>query len=970
MEDDYFRPRPDVRYFNTFSRCRLVSDYEFNVLYFNARSIRNKFDEVTALLGSFKYKIDVVVIVETWLSEYECQSFNFKDYSSYHTCREQKGGAGAAVYVHKSLLSVFSESVHDIRDEVGSLIVVGLPRVGVHIMACYRPPGQLRTDEQMFLEKFEHLLSKYSKTLVLGDFNINTLLTDDSLVTDYLERLYSHGFTLLNSDDSDMATRISNTVPRTLDHALTDIVDSSYNFYIEDHALFDHKMIFLSVDIVKNVEPEYSRSKTVLDYDNCLGSEFLSVLNRVEDFEELTTNVKETIRLNTREIPVPNFSSRYRCPWMTREISQLMHVRDKYHKLKARFPNDTYVLLKFKYFRNRVTYMIRQSKASFTSSRLMRNIGNARKLWGVLKEVIFHKFSNGHANIVLSLDNGQLLTDSKAICNKFNDYFTNVAAQICQQGLDYETTVDTNYMSTLTRPSFVIEPTSGLEISGIINGLKTESASGCDLISTRFCKRAVLFLSEAISRLINNCLSANIFPSCLKLARVIPILKSGSQLVLNNYRPISILNIFSKIFEYVLLNRLQGYLNSHKVINANQYGFVHSSNTLLATTNLMSFIREKLDAGLFVVGLFIDLRKAFDCVDHGLLLSKMFRDGVRGDPLSLFKSYLEGRLQIVQVNGDESEPEVVKMGVVQGGVLSPTLFNIFVNDMFDLELNGIIQMYADDTVIKYSASSLDELFRMINEDMTRLQNWLDTNMLALNVEKTNFILFERRSPICLSDNHVVRFGNGIVKRVDSVKYLGLHLDTKLSFSGHIRHVRKKILPIMFALRRSRHLITYNTAMSIYYAYVFSQLSYLNPIWNVATGALINVLGVLQNRVLKIIKCKPLRFPTVSLYDLSVIPLKVISQYELLLWLYKIVNNKVCHNFQLVRVVEIHRYPTRTNSDFVISSFRTNWGRNCILVDGLTKFNNLPDFLRQMETISRFKTALRQFLFQEYLDGAL
>jgi hypothetical protein len=128
------------------------------------------------------------------------------------------------------------------------------------------------------------------------------------------------------------------------------------------------------------------------------------------------------------------------------------------------------------------------------------------------------------------------------------------------------------------------------------------------------------------------------------------------------------------------------------------------------------------------------------------------------------------------------------------------------------------------------------------------------------------------------------------------------------------------------------LITHSTAMSIYYAYVFfSQLSYLNPIWNVVSNCLINILVVLQNKILKIIKCKPLRYPTVLLYDVDVIPRKVIYQYELLLWLYKIVNNKVCHDFQLIRVAETHRYPTRSNDNFVVSNFRTNWGRDSILI---------------------------------------
>jgi hypothetical protein len=170
-----------------------------------------------------------------------------------------------------------------------------------------------------------------------------------------------------------------------------------------------------------------------------------------------------------------------------------------------------------------------------------------------------------------------------------------------------------------------------------------------------FARRTVLFLSDVVSRLVNHCISTNVFQSYLKLARVVLVLNSKSQLVLNNYRPNSILNISSKIFEQVLHIGLQKYLDAHSMIidqNGNQYGIVHSSNALLVTTSLMSFarnMREKLDAGLFVVGL--DLRKAFDCVDHNLLLSKMFREGIRDDPLSLFRSYLEQREQMLQING-------------------------------------------------------------------------------------------------------------------------------------------------------------------------------------------------------------------------------------------------------------------------------------------------------------------------------
>jgi hypothetical protein len=156
--------------------------------------------------------------------------------------------------------------------------------------------------------------------------------------------------------------------------------------------------------------------------------------------------------------------------------------------------------------------------------------------------------------------------------------------------------------------------------------------------------------------------------------------------------------------------------------------------------------------------------------------------------------------------------------------------------------------------------------------MTRLKGWFDANLLALNVDKTNLVIFDRRRIVLLSDQYVVRYGNEIVRKVDSGEYLGLHPDSKISFSGQICHIRKKILPIMFALRSFRHLITHSTAKS-----------YLNPIWNVAANGLINMLAVLKNKILKIINCKPLRYPTVLLY--AVISLKVINQYELLLWLF-------------------------------------------------------------------------------------
>jgi hypothetical protein len=563
------------------------------------------------------------------------------------------------------------------------------------------------------------------------------------------------------------------------------------------------------------------------------------------------------------------------------------------------------------------------------------------------------------------LINNQIISDATEICNNFNTFFCEIASHISFPGSDYESTIAQNYATDLNRNFFVIRETNSGEISQIIGDLKQNAASGYDQISTKFCNRTTLFITDKITEFVNQIIDTAHFPDVLKESKVIPIHKSGSKLSMNNYRPVSIQSVFCKIVDRVLLNRFNEYLEEHNLIDDRQYGFTPTSSTLAATASLTNFICEKMDAGFYVACLFLDLSKAFDCVDHKLFLSKCYREGVRNKSYDLFCSYFLNRTQRVWINDKKSDLRYIERGVIQGAIPSPTFFIFFINDVFNLKLKGTIQVYADDIAIKYNCNSVDELFVSMKHDLELIHEWLEKNMLKLNVSKTNYMIFETRRNLSLQPHHKLEFNGQLIERAYSVTYLGLHLDSHMRFDIHIDHLRKKITPILFALRRTRHLITHKAAMAVYYAHIYSRLTYLNPIWNGASLDHMKKLSVLQNKALKIINFKPMRYPTKLLYSPKIIPVSVICKFELGLLTFKLINGSTRNDFTYRRTHEIHEYGTRSRNNFYVQTARTEVGRDSIFFKGIAIFDGLPNEIREETVMSKFKTALKSHFFNIY-----
>ena len=428
-----------------------------------------------------------------------------------------------------------------------------------------------------------------------------------------------------------------------------------------------------------------------------------------------------------------------------------------------------------------------------------------------------------------SLNVNKINTNPVDIANCFNDYFSNIGSKLAEKIFPSKFH-HLHYLKCSNPVSIFIKSTSTIEILNLISTLNNNKSSGPFSIPTDIFKMTGNIMASPLTEIINLSFSTGIYPNNLKIAKIIPVFKNkGSNLQCNNYRPISLLSNINKIFEKLMYTRLYNFLDIHNCIYNLQFGFREKHSTNHALFSITEKIREALDNNNFACGICIDLQKAFDTVDHNILLQKLNHYGIRGIANNWFNSYLSNRTQFVSINGFQSKTKNISIGVPQGSVLGPLLFLIYINDL-NVAINyAIVHHFADDTNLLITGKSLKTIKKHTNIDLKLLCNWLKANKISLNSSKTEAILFRHPNKNIDYDLKLKIDGKRIFL-TNSVKYLGIHLDPHLHWKYHIHELSMKLSRATGMLSKIRHYVSYNTLISIYYAIFSSHMTYGCQIW--------------------------------------------------------------------------------------------------------------------------------------------
>ena len=394
--------------------------------------------------------------------------------------------------------------------------------------------------------------------------------------------------------------------------------------------------------------------------------------------------------------------------------------------------------------------------------------------------------------------------------------------------------------------SFILRPTTPIEIEELCLGLESGKGMGWDGVSPRVIKGVARELAGSLSRLFNCCMREGYYPTCFKISRIVPVFKAEDPTEFSNYRPVAVLPVLSQIFERVIHSRLVQFLDRNKVTIPGQYGFRSGHSTAMAILDMVEKVRGAWGRGNRALGVFIDLKKAFDTVDHDILLAKLEHYGVRGVSLEFFRSYLRGRSQYVTYGGYESERGPLDCGVPQGSVLGPLFFLLYVNDMGCAGKGLEFILFADDTNIFAEGRDLSELIRRVNKGLESLSAWFRCNKLTLNLKKTEYIYFRNtRSDTATPEG--LQIGGEIIRRVEGTRFLGVWIDEGLKWSVHITNVKTKVSQLLGVLGRARAVLRPNVLRSIYNGLVLPHLQYCLMVWGDFSGGRNTTIG---NTILK------------------------------------------------------------------------------------------------------------------------
>ena len=619
--------------------------------------------------------------------------------------------------------------------------------------------------------------------------------------------------------------------------------------------------------------------------------------------------------------------------------------------------------IRYKTYKNKLTSILRAAEKQYYSRILADAKGDTKSTWRILNAVNNNKIGTNELPSQFEC-NGKNIECKQSIADEFNNFFVSVGPNLAKNitVIDGAASIY-DYMGYQNRNSMFVHPVTEIEIINVVKCCKPKNSKDCNDISMYVVKKVINEIAKPLSHVFNLSFSSGVFPSDMKIAMVIPLFKNGTKSDFSNYRPISLLSQFSKILEKLFNTRLQNFLTANEILSNCQYGFRSCMSTVHAALELVESISTSIDTKLHCAGVFIDLKKAFDTVNHELLLKKLSFYGLRGIAIEWITTYLTNRKQYVMAHGHSSSMRYITCGVPQGSVLGPVLFLLYINDICNISNFVKFVLFADDTNIFCSSNSLHDLQNLLNRELAKLFVWFSVNKLSLNLGKTNYMLFRNRPP---ENGLELRINNVIIPRVACTKFLGILIDESLNWKPHIQSVKSKLCSTLSVMYKASKFINTEGMLTLYYSLFLPYISYCNEIWGNTYSTNVNCLYILQKKAIRLMFCADRLAHTNEIFkDLSILKVPELIRYKTAILMYNIFHGTLPEHLQNRFTLYANLHNTRRSSTFVMLQARTNIKAMCLSVYGVKLWNSLPGNIKDCTSLNLFKKYLKIHLLSSY-----
>ena len=956
----------------------------FTILSTNIESVYAKFDELELFIseqGSKGIEFHAICLQECWVSNPDISTLQIKGYNCIVKKQTASKKGGLIIYLQEDYDYEIIDNKYDKEIWECQMIKVHGNNLNKNIILgnIYRPPKETTNFHEIFkddLSKILHIFEKEKAEILLaGDYNLNLLNYAKNTVNEFFEMMLTNSF----FPKITLPTRFSNTRGTLIDNVFHKFNSISFesNAGILLKQFSDHLPIFVQIKAVKDKTKQFvPKYVTVHETSKKSHDDFLNELNRIDIKSKLNSlpNADTNLKYNTLAEIIENAKQKYlpakvkkfnkykhkRQPFITEGILISIKFKDKLHKKLRNLNPDSSEYLRtksnFQTYNAMLKKTLRTAKTNFYHRCFENYRNDIRKTWSTINDLL-NRNKKKKSFPEFFIDNGEMIKDKLQIAQGFNNFFINIGPKLASKIKNQSNSNAYAYLIQKKSSSFNFKHINEMDISKIIDKMPHKNSFGHDGISSKLIKLMKPIISGPLELIINDMLDTGIFPDQLKIAKVIPIYKKNDKNLFNNYRPISILPVISKIFEKVIYQQIYEHMEKLKLLFEFQYGFRRGHSTEHAALHLIDKVICDMDKGEIPIGIFLDLSKAFDTLNHDILLKKLNHYGINGISAQLINSYLSGRQQYVEYEGIKSTKLAITTGVPQGSILGPLLFIIYINDIANISKLFEKIVYADDTSLLTNLNHLKHAYpnksysEIINIELKNIHTWLMDNKLSLNIDKTKYMIFHHREKNI--PDLEIKIENLEIKRVECFNFLGLNIDQHVTWQNQLKNISTKISRSIGILNKLKHLLPTKTKLIIYNSFINSHINYCILAW----GFKLSKITTLQKKAIRIVAGSKYNSHTDPIFiALRCLKANDIFRLAKIKFYYQFMHGTLPSYFLKLPLVSnstVHCYNTRVCKNLHTLKSKTSFGKLCIRYDIPITINNLDDQIRnRLETHSQ------------------